>query len=153
MKLTAEDIKAVKYEKRTGYILGGSVLLSALILNAFLAAGTTGWDVVLGINAGAILAGSLLTWVVNRKYNDDLRYGTKTVMTLPLESKRHGFRYDGGTRRNPLKTFPKWFLTLGGEEYDIDEGLYNELESGDLIELHYSEFGEVFLGIYKTKGQ
>lgn len=169
MSLTPEEIKEIKYNKRFGYILSVVVIVC----------GTTTVFVCSQIETIKLSnirifeltfltfgLSALVLYVMNRKLNMDLRFKERLVETKRIDNRKKLVDYEVGSGSlyipllgdlfpkiwgQEMKGKKKFRLTIDGENYDVEEDLFNAVNEGDEIELHWSFYGEVFLGLKLKK--
>jgi hypothetical protein len=108
----------------------------------------------------------LLSFLINRKLNKDLKFGTKKIRIEEVTKKEDKTSYEAGsgTLHIPIlgDLFPKlWskkmkpsykvFLIINNYRYEIDKQLYDKVKKGDLVEMHYSQCSETLLSIEQAK--
>ena len=50
-----------------------------------------------------------------------------------------------------MKPINKYMLIINGFRYQIDKDLYGKIIRGDLVEMYYSQYSEILLGIALKK--
>ncbi|MBP1637797.1 MAG: hypothetical protein H6Q18_586 [Bacteroidetes bacterium] len=170
MSFTKEEIDEIKYAKRYGYIFssafivfGATLLLLIYSFNRFIDFSDLN---VIAIIISTIGLSYLILVGMNRKINKDLKSEKKLIETKIVEKKEKTIDYEvgSGSLYVPVlgKLFPKIWgqemksyevlrLTIDGEKYNVGKDIFDNIKEGDNIELHWSYYGEIFLGIRLTK--
>jgi hypothetical protein len=170
MSFTNEEIKDIKYAKRYGYVFSSAFMLFGIILlivnytqekaiNILDIRTLTTIFLTIGVSY-------LILFGMNRKINKDLKFEKKLIETKTVEKKENTVDYEVGSGSLYIpglgKLFPKIWgqemksfnvlrLTIDGEEYSVGKEIYENVKEGDSIELHWSYYGEIFLGIRLKK--
>ena len=144
--LTSENIQALRYIKRFGYILGVLIWFAGLIADIILAieySENMTLYKMLAINIGILLLGVIVIFLVNRKYDKDIISGQKTVEIEQLQSKSEAVTFKG--QKN--KTCEGYHFIINGYAYPVTQTLYNQVEIGDNVLLHYAPNSQYLLEI------
>ena len=161
--LTSQDIEKIKTEKRLGKIIS-SILIVLGLFFTFLYAVVVGFDVnypvLLIINAAVILLAVVVSLLINKEYNKDLRTNTKTVLKRKIESLRIEDAYEAGSGALYIPIIGDLFPKLWGQkmrklkkhiavannfEYELNEELYNKLKEGEFLNIHFAEASALVL--------
>lgn len=113
------------------------------------------------IDAGVVVAGLLVMYLINRPMILDLKSGLKSVASLQIEMKeeRHTYQVFKGPLGPLLATiFPKFFepqkpswiyyiLIIGDFHCTVDQDLYNKVKKGDFVTVQYASISGTLLGV------
>lgn len=163
VSLTSQDIEKIKTEKRLGYII--SIILIALgllftFLYGVISSSNVNYAVLLIINVAVILIAVVISLLINREYNKDLRANTKTVLQRKIESLRIEDAYEAGSGALYIPGLGDLFPKLWGQkmrnlkkhiavansfEYELSEELYNKLKEGAFLKIHFAEASALVL--------
>lgn len=168
MRLNQNDIKEIKEMKKPGLVLPFLLfLLSCFFIIPALfdtIAGHFTWLEYLGIVSLIISLCFLLNWGINRKYNNDLKYGIKIIETEVIQQKLEKKSYEagGGSMHIPILgwIFPKLFsqtpkltvicyLVIKNTRFEVAESLYDSVEEQEIVNLYYTKFSKTLLEIKK----
>ena len=161
--LTSQDIEKIKTEKRLGNIIS-SILIVLGLFFTFLYAVVAGFDVkypvLLIINAAVILIAVVISLLINKEYNKDLRANTKTVLKRKIESLRIDDAPEAGSGAlyipilgdlfpklwgQKMRTLKKHIAVANDFEYELSEELYNKLKEGEFLNIHFAEASALVL--------
>lgn len=168
MKLTDKDIQRLKNEKRTGFIfselvlaMGGLFSLIYWVINPDM----EGTNLLL-MDTGVIGVSILVSYFMNKQYNKDLNSGTKIILMETVQGKENhkSHKANSGAMYIPIlgDLFPKLFgqkmqpalklnLIINGYRFEVEKNVFDEVKKDDLIEMHYTIYSEIFLGIELIK--
>jgi hypothetical protein len=161
-KLTQQDKKILKYEKRMGYVFAGIILTFGILLNIIFIATNheregllilvRAWSLLLLIDFVIVGLSSLTAFLMNKKINKDLSIGIKIITTEKIEWKEHKIDYEVGSGwgRREMKPYSKYILILKGIEYDVEKELFDSVEKGNFVEIHNAKYSETLLEIKKN---
>ena len=165
MQLTKKDIKTIKYERRPGIVFPAIILTFGGIINLiYIESGrfNINWTLIFIIDIGIIAFSVLLSYFMTQKYNKDLKSGIRKIKIEKVDRKEKQTIYEAGsgTLNTPIlgDLFPKLWgqemkpkhklnLIINNSRYKVDKLIYDKIQSGDLVEMHYSEFSEILLNI------
>ena len=161
--LSQKDIKTIRSEKRMGYVFASLVFTTGAFVSMVLALLMPGALVPVVITILATLALSILVmFVINRKHNLDIRNGYKQLKQAILFEKEKTVSYEAGSGMLYIPILadivPKWwgqkmrpsdkfYFIVEGEQYEVDEDIYNKVEPQSPIGMCYTSVGNNFLGI------
>lgn len=168
MKLSSEDIEALKYEKRFGIIFPAMIVALALLLNTFyfLTTPKPNMVYVILINAAIVFVSLLVNYKMNHKLNLDLRENIKVSEKAEVQSKEFTVSYEAGSGMLYIpilgNLFPKlWFqkmrpkdcyhLIINNTRYGVDKELYEAVSQGDDVNIYYAKNSNSQLGIEKYR--
>ena len=154
-RLTQKNIAEIKYAKRFGYIFGIMLLFFGLLLDLYFIyelEKSTNWLII--YNISIIFISFLMPLFINKKYNNDLLYNEKTIKTDILRYKREEDSYEAGSgypapNALGMKKSIRYKFTIENVEYDVEKEIYNQVEIGDEVELHYALYSKMLLEITK----
>ena len=164
MKLTTEDRKAIKYEKRIGFVFSGMILTLGVIGNLIYLSSNENKIIypLIFINLAVITICILIPYVANRKYNMDLKNGEKFVKIEKIQRKEKQIDYEAGSGSlympilgslfpkfwgQKMKKIPKTNLIINNARYSVENELFEKVREGDDIKMYYSKYSEILLGI------
>jgi len=166
MRLTTEDISKIKYEKRIGFVFSAILFTFGIIANLitiFSFKKEMSLTLIL-IDLAVIFICVLIPYFTNKKYNMDLKNGEKIVKIEQIQKKVIHIVYEAGSGKlyipilgdlfpkqwgQKMREIPKTSLIIKRARYHIDKELFDQLNDGENIEMHYAKYSEFFLGIYK----
>jgi len=165
MGYTTEEIQIIKHEKRYGIVLSVFVFLLGL-LAIFIYSTSIDIEFWSFKNITHILilvfACILITKLININLNNDLRNEEKTIEIKTIDKKEIMTVYEAGsgTINAPVlgSLYPKiWRLKMKSHEefklkidkvlYDVDVDFFNEVNEGDIIEIHTTKRSKKLLGL------
>ncbi len=170
MQLTEKDIKTIKYEKRIGFVFSSIILLFGGLINIFhsfnfLSAPKIDMTQLILIDCIIIGASILIPYVMNKKYNQDLNEGMKFVKIEKIQKKEIDKSYEAGSAtisgepslkilapklyKREMKESLVYNLFINGASYEVEKGIYDSVNIGDTIEMHYSIHSDILLDIRK----
>lgn len=168
MKLTNEDIKKLKYEKRTGYVFSLIFVSIAGLCNIFyFSSGSFSINAsfIISINILVFVITILISAVINRKINKDLREENKISKIETVVDKENEIIYEAGSGalnssipgyffpklwKQPMKPNKRYYLRINNYRFDVDQSLYENIEKGDSVIMYYSKYSDILLGIEKN---
>ncbi|KAF5068150.1 hypothetical protein DSECCO2_245890 [anaerobic digester metagenome] len=167
MKLTPEDIAALRYERRFGYLFPALLLALAVLLNAlnFVIKFVPDVRVVIFANAAVLLLCLLIHFKISHKLNQDLRDGIKVWEKAKVQAKESNVSYEAGSGAMHIPVlgnlFPKlwgqemrdsscFYLILNSTRYEVSRELYEEVNVGDEVRIYYAQHSHSRLGIEKS---
>jgi hypothetical protein len=170
MELTKKDIRLIKYERRLGFSICAFILAFGGLFNVYYiySIGNKNLIYIVLIDISIICFGMLISYLINRNYNKDIKVGIKVVRIENVQSKENQVDYEAGsgTLHSPIlsKLFPKIWgqemkpinrtnLIINNSRYSVDNSLFDEIHEGDFVEMHYTQFSEILLGIEKHKNK
>ena len=170
MSFTNEEIKDIKYAKRYGYIFSSAFMFFGIILllvDYALNGKINLFDIrTMTTILLTIVISYLILFAINRKINKDLKLEKKLIETKTVQKKENTQDYEVGSGSlyipilgdlfpelwgQKMKSFKVLRLTIDGEKYSVAKEIFDNVEEGDSIELHWSYYGEIFLGIRLKK--
>jgi len=155
-RLTAENIAEIKYTKRFGYIFGIMFLCFGFIFDiifVFVEEKSHNWLII--YNISIILTSYLITFLINRKYNNDLLYNEKIIEKDILKNKRTEVspkvvgKISLAPYLRPVEQNTRYYFIIGNMEYDVENKIYSKFGIGEEVELHYALFSKMLLEITK----
>lgn len=151
MSYTENEIKLLKYEKRTGYVLSSIVIIFTFIIDFYIIKiqKLTDWNTFILLNVLLLCCFEIILFLMNRKINKDLLNQEITSIKHKVINKEEMFDYEPGIRFMGMKKHTKYVLTFENETFNVEKNFYNDINIGDMVEIKYSKYSETFLGIYK----
>jgi hypothetical protein len=157
--LTANDIKALKYACRPGFLMAiGFLFLGAF---ALIASSPDEWPVDLGKNGVYIVLGLIfftafaLGYTMSNKYLLDIRYGYKEIIEKKVEKKEFYIDHEPGSGRLfwmfRMKPFHSYNIYIDGNKHNVSKELYDSVTEGGAILLHIGPLSEEILGLEAKK--
>jgi len=155
-RLTQENITEIKYAKRFGYIFGIIFLCFGLLLSIFFyfeLNKPANWLSTYRISI--VFASIFITFLFNRKYNKDLSHNEKIIKTDILIDKREEDNYEAGSAMpmpfiQKMKKSIRYYFIIGNTEYNVEKEIYNQVEIGEEVNLHYALCSKMLLEITKN---
>jgi hypothetical protein len=168
MTLTDKDIKTIKYEKRIGFVFSGFVWAFGGLFNLIyvLINQDIVWTMLIPVDTGLIGLSILISYLMNRKYNMDLKSGTKIVRIEKVQQIETETTYEAGSGSMfiPIlgNIFPKIWgqemrpivklnLIINGFRYEVEKDDFSETKKDDKVEMYYSRHSDTLLGIENKK--
>jgi hypothetical protein len=163
--LTELDRKEIKNMTRFGFVLPTMIALLAGILNVYFLLDTKisfNPQILFIIDFIVILLCIIISYRMNHKHFKDLRNGVKRIELAKVRSKQNKTSYDAGsgTLHIPVlgdllpklwsqKSEPNYlvYFIIDNSRYEVNKELYNNVNEGDAVEMHYSMFGNTLLKI------
>jgi len=163
--LTGSDRKEIKSMTRFGFVLPTMIILLGVILNMYFLLDTKvnlNPQILFAADFVIILLCIFISYRMNHKHFKDLRNGVKRIELAKVTSKQDKTSYEAGsgTLYIPIlgDLFPKlWgqkskpkhlvYLIIDNYRYQINKELYDKVRKGELVEMHYSIFGNTLLNI------
>ncbi len=167
--LTESDRKEIKHMTRIGFVLPGLILGISVIINLLFLVDTndnTNFVLLTFIDFGIIIICLGISYLMNRKYYQDLKLGVKIIRIEKVQDKENKTSYEAGsgTLHRPVlgKLFPKlWsqemkpiflvYLIINNYRYEVNKTLFDKTRIGDFVEMHYSEISETLLTIENSR--
>jgi len=164
-ELTYKDIKEIKYEKRFGIIFSCIIIAFGLLfsLNYFLDHNKNiNWFNICLINICICILSFGIQFIMNRKYYKDLKSRNKNVIVERVDRKERSITYEAGSGmlnrpilgylfpklwKQEMKSKNRFDLIIKNTRYEIDEQLYEKINNGDTVEMHYTIFSKMLLNI------
>ncbi len=155
MELTEKNIKAIRNEKRAGYIFAAMLISFAALGNFgyFLSSAQIPIALIVGVDCGIVFTALLISHSLNKEYNMDLKDGSKIVTLEKIEKKETVVDYEAGsgTLHIPVlgDIFPKLWgqkmreirkssLVIKGKKHWVEKQLFDSVSEGDEVEMHYA---------------
>jgi len=153
--LTKEDIKNLNYECRPGRIITIIIYLIGvifLLLNV-LDSGNVFYSILIIILS--VLLSTSITYLVNNKFRQDLKNGTKILIPKTIKSKVQLTDYEAGSGSlhpsQKMKEFDVFQLIIENTKYSVDKELFDACHEGDIVLFHMGPLSEHRLKIEKQK--
>lgn len=164
MILTDKDIKTIKYEKRIGFVFSGFVLVFGGLFNLIyvLINQDIVWAMLIPVDSGLIGLSILISYLMNRKYNMDLKSGTKIVRIEKVQQLETETTYEAGSGSMYIpilgNIFPKLWgqemrpivklnLIINGFRFEVEKDDFSKAKKDDKVEMYYSKHSDTLLGI------
>ena len=153
LNLSHEDRKELGILKRPGDVVpiygiaAGTVI--AMIIVAVSDVTVLVPTAIIIISIAIFLA---LSKKMNGKYETDLDNGKKKVILEKVEKKEKVQSAEAGSAVLPGKkanVSERYYIYVNGVRYSIKEELYNLLEEGETVEMHYTAYSNTLLGFHK----
>lgn len=169
MRLTTSDKQEIKQMTRIGFVIPVMILVVAGILNLYFLVEDIfigNLQYILFIDLGLVFICAFIFYRMNNKHYKDLNNGLKKILLSEVIAKEDKTSYEAGsgTLYIPIlgSIFPKlWsqkakpehllYLIIDKHRYRVDKDLYNKINNGEKVEMHYSLVGNTLLSIEKPK--
>lgn len=145
--LSPEDVAKLQTEKAP---IGCLIILIVLLLIGGAAVGmflnsSLIWVAGYGLIAAAIFVGYFIfRKKTNGQIDEDIWKGRKNVIIAPIESKRiESSEVMRGRRQGQIDS--KYYMTIRGVEYDMNESEYLEIRQGEFVEIHLAPLSKTVL--------
>ena len=167
-RLSEEDRKVIEREKRIAYIFSTIIFLLGILFNICFVLvrsdGSQSLEFLLPIDIGVLLICFLIIFFMNRRHNADLREMTKIARIKQVIMKYQEISHEAGSGVLYIPIlgdlFPKlWgqkmrpiqvcYLNIDNYRYRVEKELYDIVEDGDLVEMHYAKNSSLLLTICK----
>ncbi|MEZ7885454.1 MAG: hypothetical protein QMB39_09355 [Bacteroidales bacterium] len=168
-KLTEQDIKILKFEKRIGYVFLIITLLIGALLNLtyFLLIKREPNYLLVGlIDLGIVLLAYFVCNRINHKINQDLKENTKELLKRTVQEKKEEFCSEPGSGMLYIPVlgdlFPKlwgqkmnmikrYFIVANNYKHEVNIDIYSTLEEGADIYIHFANHSGKVLSISKIE--
>jgi len=164
MKLSTEDVKTIKYEKRLGYVFSAALLVLGGIANLYYLITNENKEINTLLLMDLMVVGLcvLIPYAINYKYSRDVKLGTKTIKTVVVQTKEESIDYEAGSGNlyipvlgalfpkvwgQEMRQVTKYSLNIDDYKYDVTKDIYDGVSEGDEIEMHYTTYSDIFLGL------
>jgi hypothetical protein len=160
LKFTDIDIKQLKYATRSGYVIGFvSIVPTSLILGTLM--NNIGFGSISIYISSGFLTGLFVMWIINRKFWTDLWNGQKDIISKKVQDKNSIVSYEAGSsvgysftgKRSAhfldQKGHDIYNLIVDNYRYRVEKELYDSIDIGDEVELHYAQKSRFLLSIDK----
>jgi len=152
-----------------GYVLPSIIIVIAGIINIyFLVDDSVNFNpqILYLVDIGLLLICIFISYLMNRKHYKDLKGGVKKIHRAEVSGKHDKTSHEAGSGTLYLPIlgdlFPKLFgqkskpnhlvyLIIGNCRYQVNKELYDNVRKGELVEMHYSIYGNTLLKIEKLK--
>jgi Ca2+/Na+ antiporter len=169
--LTELDRKEIKNMTRIGFVIPSMIILLAGTLNMYFLLDTKvnfNTQILLLADFAIILLCIFISYKMNRKHFKDLRNGLKRIELAKVSGKHNKTSNEAGsgTLYIPIlgDLFPKlWgqksepnylvYFIIDNYRYEVNKELYDKVKEGEIVEMHYSIFGNTLLKIENSKSQ
>lgn len=167
--LTENDRKTLKYEKRIGYVFAGLVLSFGALFNLFyFIQDFFGHEllVIVLVNSGILSIAYFVCKIINRGANRDLQVNIKVIYTRLADKKRIEKSYEAGSGNlfipvlgnlfpklwgQEMKEINKYLIYSNGNEYEVNEDLFNKITEGSHFDVHYASNSQTVLSLSVDK--
>jgi hypothetical protein len=144
--LTQKDIKDLKYQCRSGYILP---LIIFIVLNLIFILSkvinnedSTNVNTLILVVIGCASFSILVSYIMNRNYIYDIRDNLKDVELKIITSKRSKIDYEAGSGTlhllQEMKGSDVFSIVVENYRYRVDKNLYLSCNEGDEVEFKYA---------------
>ncbi|MFO7864994.1 MAG: hypothetical protein R6U85_13430 [Salinivirgaceae bacterium] len=163
LPLSPADRKAIRYEKRMGYIFAILILTAGAFINLILfLLHPEQLKMLIFIDVTIVSLSVFVLIMVNRKHNKDLKNGEKVLKEAALQAKKQETSYEAGSGMlyipilgnilprlwgQKMRPSQKYFFKVEGERHEVDEQTFKSTNVGDLVMLHFTLNSDNFLGI------
>ena len=162
-QLSEKNQKILKYEKRIAYIFSAILLsLGALLNLCLILTKAIDLNLLLLINLGIIIICFSIIFLMNRKYNLDLKEEEKLIKVQQVQSKKIETSHEAGSGAMYIPIlgdlFPKlwgqkmrasqiYYLNIDNYRNEVDKEIYDTVNAGDFVEMHYARNSNILLEI------
>lgn len=168
-ELSDKDRKALKYERRMGFIFMGLILCFGGVFNLIyfvLLKDTANYFLVGLVNSGIILLGLTVCYLTNKDINRDLKENRKELLKRMVEEKLEESSYEAGsgTLYIPVlgNLFPKlwghqmrksnrYFIFAGDYKHEVDKQMYDNMMKGSELIIHFAKHSGTVLSFSKDE--
>lgn len=145
--LSPEDVSKLQTEKAPVgclIVLVIALLIVGAVVGVFLNSSPI-WLAGYALVAAAMFVGYFIfRKKTNGLIDQDIWAGRKDVIIAPIESKRiESSEVMRGRRQGQIDS--KYFMTVGGIEYDMNESEYLEIRKGEFVEIHVAPLSKTVL--------
>lgn len=156
-KLTEEDRKILKYEKRIGYVFSGIIVFCGGMFNLlyFTLNNTLPDYLLIGlINLGILMVAYFVCNRINLKINRDLKDNTKMILKRKVEQKIEEKSYEAGSGTlfigQEMKETMKYLIITTDNRYEIDKDLYDNIDKDTYFYIHLAKHSEIIVAFSKA---
>ncbi|HLP05545.1 MAG TPA: hypothetical protein VK152_08965 [Paludibacter sp.] len=162
MKLTEEDIRIIKEEKRMGIVFSTCILSLGLLVDVvyLVVNRPANWTFLISLNLGFIVLSLLCLFLTNRKLNNDLKSGIKITRLEKIQKKEDYTDYVGDLVPIPVlgNLFPRLWkqelrpvlrmnLVINGHRYEVDKEIFDRVKKEDFVIMYFTIHSYTFLGV------
>ena len=162
-KLTKEDIKAIRYQYRTGYILSAMLFLIGLFM-VFVFKAYPLTDInKLNINElilfgfAMALFSLLVSYVINRKYISDIRNGVKKQEIRLIQKKQSKQDYEAGSGTlyidQEMKGRIRYDIIVNNIPYRVDRSFFLNCNEGDEVLFNFAPRSNFLINVELKKSK
>jgi hypothetical protein len=147
-KLSKEDIKAIRYECRTGYILAIMLFLIGLLIvfvyksNFFTDLKTLNKSELILIVFVLVLFSFLVSYAINWKYFFDIRNGVKRTETCLIQKKQSKADYEAGSGTlyigQEMKERTRYNIFVNNIPIRVNKNFFINCNEGDAVYFNYA---------------
>ena len=164
-QLSEKDKKTIKSEKRIAYIFSIIVFSFGALFNlVFILESSQDLKLLLSIDVGILLICFMIIFFMNRKYNADLKEMTKIVKIKQVIMKYQEISHEAGSGvlyipilgdlfpklwGQKMKPIQSYYLNIDNYRNEIEKELYDTIEDGNFVEMHYAKNSGFLLTISK----
>lgn len=163
MKYSEEEVALLKEEKKIAYVFSIIILVIGALFTFiyYLINPVKDWNLVIYIDIFIFALSLLVYYLMTRKIDHDLIFQEKEIYTYPVQAKesrisnieRHRRYVFEGQTSESLKKFYVFHLDVNYIRYPVELELFEQVEEGDLVELHFAKKSKLLLQIVPKNKQ
>lgn len=120
------------------------------------------WTMLIPVDTGLIGLSILVSYLMNRKYNLDLKSGTKIIRLERVQQIENETSYEAGSGSMFIPILGNLFAKLWGQEmqpilklnliingfrFEVEKQDFDKVKKYDIMEIHYSKHSDTLLVI------
>lgn len=166
--LTDKDRRTIRNDMKPGMIFGILAFCAGMLASILLALDTRepSYTRLALLLLASVGIGLVVYRTMNRKHIKDLKHGNKKVVVATVQQKVDRSIFGSDRGKGPMPTLTNlvatmeedgrkekalYFFVVNGKMSRVPFAVFNATNEGDLIEMHYTEYGNNFLGFHNPK--
>lgn len=168
-ELTDNDRKALKYERRIGFVFGGLILCFGGLFNLIyfvLNQSEQNYWMVISIDLAILLLACFVCYRINLKVNRDLKDNKKELLKKRVEQKIEEKTYEAGSGAlyipilgdlfpklwgQKMRPGRKYYIITNERRYEVEKEMYDGLKKNTDFYIHFAKHSETILSISKDE--
>jgi len=157
-KLTEKDIKELRYQCRTGYVIPIMIFIigtfiSIVIYELYFNSKSNGLntDNILLTALGFITLSILIGFRMNHKLLSDIRYGEKVIETKIIQKREFKRDYEAGSGTiyfgQEMKGYDSFSIVVENCRYRVDKEIFMNSNKGDEVLFNYAPRSRCLINI------
>lgn len=165
MEMTREEIKRIREEKRIGYTFSFLIVLFGGLFNLYYYFSVLielGILFLLCLDFCIIGLSLWVSYLFNHLLDKDIKFKKKIVKYCAVNSKKARVDYEAGSGAmfipilghlfpklwgQKMRKVMKYEIEIDGKMYGVDECNFGKINKGDIVNLYFSEYSDLFLGV------
>ena len=152
-QLTKGDIKELMYSCRIGiiiplliFLIGGIVLIAMSLQGVLIR--TQNLNLIIGL---LFILCTFVSYLIIRKLLADILNGEKILILKKVIGKEYKLDFEPGSGLffSKMRPVDIWYLIIDNIRYPVDKKLFESLNEGDEVYLHFAPLSQELLNIEK----